>query len=97
MVLLQGCGTLTGIPGHGGGKRFAIEQKLVSATIRGALKDIDVSALKGQKVAIVFDLISDEGGGNVVGGRASLGGVFSAASVVSPLTSSNSQFQVFDL
>ena len=72
MVFTTGCGTLTGIPGHGGGKRFAVEQRLVSATIRAALKDIDVSELKGKKVAIVFDLISDEGGGDMVGGRASL-------------------------
>ena len=24
-LLLTGCGTLTGIPSHGGGKRFAVE------------------------------------------------------------------------
>lgn len=29
---LTACGTLTGIPSHGGGKRFAIEQELVSAS-----------------------------------------------------------------
>ncbi|MEQ1536351.1 MAG: hypothetical protein ABL923_10775 [Burkholderiaceae bacterium] len=30
---LTGCGTLTGIPSHGGGKRYAEEQRLVSASI----------------------------------------------------------------
>lgn len=69
IIFSSGCSTLTGIPSHGGGKRFAIEQRLVSASIRSTLKDIDVSALKGKKVAIVFDLVSDEGGGNITGGR----------------------------
>lgn len=29
-LLLTGCDTLTGIPSHGGGKRFAVEQELVA-------------------------------------------------------------------
>ena len=56
---LTACGTLTGIPGHGGGKRFATEQRLVSASIRHALKEIDVSPIRGKKAAVVFDLIKD--------------------------------------
>jgi len=47
--LLCSCGTLTGIPSHGGGKRFATEQRLVSASVRAALKDMDVSKLRGKK------------------------------------------------
>ena len=35
-LLLTGCGTLTGIPSHGGGKRFAVEQELVAASSRAA-------------------------------------------------------------
>ena len=31
-LLLSACGTLTGIPSHGGGKRFAVEQELVAAS-----------------------------------------------------------------
>ena len=30
-LILTACGTLTGIPAHGGGKRFAVEQELVAA------------------------------------------------------------------
>ncbi|MEQ1536986.1 MAG: hypothetical protein ABL923_14015 [Burkholderiaceae bacterium] len=32
-LFLTGCSTLTGIPSHGGGKRYAEEQRLVSASI----------------------------------------------------------------
>lgn len=31
VFILSACGTLTGIPSHGGGKRFAVEQELVAA------------------------------------------------------------------
>ena len=55
-LTVAGCGTLTGIPSHGGGKRFATEQKLVSASIRNTLRAIDVSALRGHKAALIFDL-----------------------------------------
>ena len=96
-ITMTGCGTLTGIPGHGGGKRFATEQQLVSASVRSTLLEIDVSALKGKKVALVFDFMSDEGGGQMVGGRASIGMALSAASVVSPITTTSNVFQVFDL
>lgn len=97
MTLLTSCGTLTGIPAHGGGKRFSVEQRLVSASIRATLMDIDVSALRGQRVAIVYDLISDEGGGNISGGRLNLMGQASLGTMVSPVVSGSSQFQVFDL
>lgn len=96
-ITMTGCGTLTGIPGHGGGKRFATEQQLVSASVRSTLLEIDVSALRGKKVALVFDFMSDEGGGQMVGGRASLGMLLSGASVVSPITTTSNTFQVFDL
>lgn len=51
-LLLTGCGTLTGIPSHGGGKRFAVEQELVAASSRAAVKEMNLSALKGRKVAL---------------------------------------------
>lgn len=50
-VGLTACGTLTGIPSHGGGKRFAVEQELVAASARAAAKEMDLSALQGRKVA----------------------------------------------
>ena len=96
-LVLSGCGTLTGIPAHGGGKRFSVEQRLVSSSVRAALKNIDVSSLRGHRVALVFDFIADEGGGTIQGGRASLGGLISTGTVVSPVTNTTNQFQVFDL
>ncbi|MBL8389362.1 MAG: hypothetical protein JNK17_14210 [Hydrogenophaga sp.] len=97
MTSLTGCGTLTGIPGHGGGKRFSTEQKLVAASVRNTLMQLDVSPLKGKKVALVFDIMSDEGGGQMVGGRANIGLLLSGAAVSSPVTSTTNSFQVFDL
>ena len=96
-VTLTGCGTITGIPAHGGGKRYAEEQRLVSASIRSALKDIDVSPLKGKRAALVFDIVADEGGGNMSGGRISPAMLFSVGSMMSPVTSTSSAFQIFNL
>ncbi|EMT0981806.1 adhesin, partial [Neisseria gonorrhoeae] len=42
VFILSACGTLTGIPSHGGGKRFAVEQELVAASARAAVKDMDL-------------------------------------------------------
>lgn len=97
LIFISGCATLTGIPSHGGGKRFAEEQRLVSASIRGTLKSIDVSPLKGKKVAIIYDLVSDEGGGNISGGRFNLLAGLTSGYAVSPVTSTTGQFQVFNL
>lgn len=68
-LTLSSCGTLTGIPGHGGGKRFAIEQELVAAATRGAIKQIDLSEIKGKKVNLYVNAIGDNGNGNILGGR----------------------------
>lgn len=96
-LALTGCGTLTGLPAHGGGKRFATEQRLVSASIRAALKDIDVRSLKGKRAALIFDLISDEGGGSFNGGRWSPGLLFSVGTMTSPVTTTSNAFQVYNL
>lgn len=96
-VALGACGTLTGIPGHGGGKRFTEEQRLVASSIRLAVKHIDVKKLKSKNVAIVFGLISDEGGGNIVGGRASITAVLTQGQVTVPSTSSSSSVDIFQL
>lgn len=69
---LTACGTLTGIPSHGGGKRFAIEQELVSASSRATVKNMDLSALKGKKVALYVSTIGHEGSGTMMGGRYSI-------------------------
>lgn len=72
LVLLAGCGALTGIPAHGGGKRFAVEQELVAATARATLKQLDLSKIQGKKVNIYMNAIGDTGVGNMLGGRFSL-------------------------
>ncbi len=69
---LAACGTVTGVPSHGGGKRFAIEQELITASARAALRSIDLRALSGHSVRIVFSSIGDEGSGNLAGGRMAL-------------------------
>ena len=71
-VLLNACGTLTGIPSHGGGKRFAVEQELVAASARAAVKNMDLSALQGRKVAIHVSTMGDQGSGTMSGGRYSV-------------------------
>lgn len=71
-VLLSACGTLTGIPSHGGGKRFAVEQELVAASSRAAVKNMDLSALKGRKVALYISTMGHEGSGTITGGRYSV-------------------------
>lgn len=71
-LLLSACGTLTGLPGHGGGKRFAVEQELVAASSRAAVKEMDLSALQGRKVALYVSTMGDQGSGNITGGRYSI-------------------------
>ena len=72
LLFLSGCGALTGIPGHGGGKRFAIEQELVAGATRAAIKEIDVSIIRGKKVNLYVNAIGDTGAGNLIGGRFSV-------------------------
>ncbi len=72
LVLFSGCGSLTGIPGHGGGKRFAVEQELVAAATRATIKKIDLSAIRGKKVNLFMNAIDDVGSGNLIGGRFSV-------------------------
>lgn len=68
-IFLQSCGTYTPIPSHGGGKRFAIEQIIVSATARETIANIPLDDLKNKRVSVEISLIHDEGGGAISGGR----------------------------
>lgn len=72
LSLLTGCGASTGIPGHGGGKRFAVEQELVAAATRAAIKKIDLTVIRGKRVNLFVNAIGDVGAGNLVGGRFSI-------------------------
>lgn len=72
MLTISACGTLTGIPSHGGGKRFAIEQELVAASARAAAKEMDLKGLQGRKVALYIATMGDQGSGSLMGGRYSI-------------------------
>lgn len=91
-LALCSCGALTGLPGHGGGKRFAIEQELVAAATRGAIKQIDLAVLKGRHVNLFVNAIGDSGSGNIVGGRYSLVSQLRGDYVQSPVTTERSVF-----
>ena len=66
------CGSMTGIPSHGGGKRFAVEQELVASATRGAIQQVDLSSIQGRRVNLFVNSIGDTGAGNLLGGRLSL-------------------------
>ena len=72
MLTLASCGTFTGIPSHGGGKRFAIEQELVSGTVKKTVSEIDLNSIRGENVALSIVGMGDQGSGTLSGGRASI-------------------------
>jgi hypothetical protein len=92
LLLLGGCGTLTGLPGHGGGKRFAVEQELVAAATRGAIKQIDLATIRGKKVNLYVNSIGDTGTGNITGGRFSVISQLRGDYYQSPVTTESSVF-----
>jgi len=69
IVSLAGCGTWTPLPSHGGGRRFAVEQALVSAAARSAISQLPLQDLRGQSVNVEVHIIHDEGSGFIAGGR----------------------------
>ncbi len=69
VLLISGCGTYTPLPTHGGGKRFATEQVLVSSVSKKAISDIPFEKLKGKRIVLETSVIHDEGGGYLNGGR----------------------------
>lgn len=85
-AFLSACGTLTGIPSHGGGKRFAVEQELVAASTRAAAKNMDLQALQGRKVALYIATMGDQGAGSLSGGRYSLDALIRGEYANSPST-----------
>lgn len=93
-ITLSGCGTLTGIPSHGGGKRFAVEQEMISAASRAAAKDLDLSSLVGKKVSLQVTVIGDEGSGTLMGGRYTLDALIRGDYINSPTTTTTSQYPV---
>lgn len=65
-VLLTGCGReYRGLPGHGGGKRFDEEQRVVSASIREAVAQMDLVELAGRRIAIQVENLATTGSGDL--------------------------------
>jgi len=93
LFLLSGCGSLTGIPSHGGGKRFAVEQEMVAATTRATIKSIDLTTIRGKKVNLFVNAIGDSGAGNIIGGRFSLVSQIRGDYLQSPVTNEKSIFK----
>lgn len=96
LLLFSGCGSLTGLPGHGGGKRFAVEQELVAAATRATIKKIDLSDIKGRKVNLYLNAIDDTGSGNLVGGRYSLVSQVRGDYIHTPTVTEKSVFPRYD-
>ena len=92
LFLLCSCGVLTGLPGHGGGKRFAVEQELVAAATRGAIMQIDLSSIRGKRINLFVNAIGDTGSGNLVGGRFSVVSQLRGDYIQSPPTNENSVY-----
>ncbi len=92
LFLLSGCGALTGLPGHGGGKRFAVEQELIAAATRGAIKQIDLTAIHGKKVNLFVNAIGDTGSGTLTGGKYSVVSLLRGDYIQAPPTLETSTF-----
>ncbi len=65
VVFFTGCSTWRGIPSHGGGKRFDEEQRVVAASIRQAIADMNISELSGMKITVNIDAMAQNGGGQL--------------------------------
>ena len=69
-ILFSGCSVFRGVPSHGGGKRFDEEQRIVAASMREALRQMDLMQLSGKRVHVVITHMTTFGSGN-----ASFGGL----------------------
>lgn len=92
LSFLPGCTTFTGIPSHGGGKRFAVEQELIAASARATAKAMDVTPLVGRRCALWIYAIGDEGSGNLIGGRYEWQAAVRGDYVVNPTTVTRNSF-----
>ncbi|MCR9244163.1 MAG: hypothetical protein NXI31_03970 [bacterium] len=90
LSMLPACVT-RGYPTHGGGKRFAHEQAIVTRSIDSALaqidfskiaKNLDATSAKDDSVAVQIFSVSHSGGGVQSGGGAFLGGLIGMTPVI---------------
>ena len=77
-ISLSSCGTITGIPAHGeswattGVGLFFSQNPFTNPSARASIKNMDLSALTGRRVALYVSVIGDQGSGVLSGGRYSL-------------------------
>jgi len=64
-LLSVACYSFTGIPAHGGGKRFYEEQKLLASSVQNACEQLNTKALKNKKVHLSIVSLETSGGGQV--------------------------------
>jgi len=64
-LVLTSCYSFTGVPAHGGGKRFYEEQKLVASSVQKACDQIKTQPLKGKKVTIKLVSMETSGGAQI--------------------------------
>ena len=69
---ISSCGTITGLPSHGGSRRATANPNKYSKYARKAVKSMNLEALEGKKVALYISVIGDQGSGNFTGGRYSI-------------------------
>jgi len=72
LTAATGC-TFRGIPTHGGGKRFYIEQELLAKSAEAAMANISFDGLENTTVRLEIHAIGGEGGGFYSGGRTLFG------------------------
>ncbi len=65
VLFLAGCGTMRGMPSHGGGKRFDEEQRAVSSAVRRSIAQMKLDELQGRSVRLVIENIAHSGGGSM--------------------------------
>jgi len=61
--VLSSCTSFRGLPGHGGGKRFDEEQRMLSSSIKATIENMDLSLLRGKKVRLFIDAVETSGSG----------------------------------
>jgi len=65
-LFLCSCTSFRGLPGHGGGKRFDEEQRMLSSSIKATVDEMDLSVLVGKKVRLFMEAVETSGSGRHV-------------------------------
>lgn len=94
-LFLNGCVYQRGIAGHGGGKRFTVEQKLLSRATHSTLSEFDFQTLRGKRVALIVNMISDTSHGNIASGKLQINTILRKEYVKKPKQTERYEYEVF--